>query len=191
MCDNNFPSLVASLFSWRCLGASTSYFLHAAMNLRPPSVTVSTHTSALNAVAFQSPAMPNARMSLWTQSVHSFSSLCVYKSSEVLPSSTAPSKCQCIINSILSSTAPSPRHGASICPSIRAAPQHLGSTVHDFALNYLPRNHQQRSRHGSYSRDSDARPFGTIRNDYPSVKLPFHGVVDTSSFYGVSRCNII
>ena len=135
--------------------------------------------------------MPNARMSLWTQSVHSFSSLCVYKSSEVLPSSTAPSKCQCIINSILSSTAPSPRHGASICPSIRAAPQHLGSTVHDFALNYLPRNHQQRSRHGSYSRDSDARPFGTIRNDYPSVKLPFHGVVDTSSFYGVSRCNII
>ena len=43
------------------------------MNLRPPSVTVSTHISAFNAVAFQSPAMPNARMSLWTQSVHSFS----------------------------------------------------------------------------------------------------------------------
>ena len=43
------------------------------MNLRPPSVTVSTHTSAFKAVAFQSPAMPNARMSLWTQSVHSFS----------------------------------------------------------------------------------------------------------------------
>ena len=34
------------------------------MNLRPPSVTVSTHTSAFKAVAFQSPAMPNARMSL-------------------------------------------------------------------------------------------------------------------------------
>ena len=43
------------------------------MNLRPPSVTVSTHTSTFNAVAFQSPTMPNARMSLWTQSVHSFS----------------------------------------------------------------------------------------------------------------------
>ena len=73
VCDNKFPSLVASLFSWRWLAASTSYFLHVAMNLRPPSVTVSTHTSAFNAVAFQPPAMPNARMSLWTQSVHSFS----------------------------------------------------------------------------------------------------------------------
>ena len=37
--DNNFPTLAASLF-WRCLAASTSSFLHAAMNLRPPSVTV-------------------------------------------------------------------------------------------------------------------------------------------------------
>ena len=46
------------LFSWRCLAASTSYFLHAAMNLRPPSATVSTRTSASNAVAFQSPVMP-------------------------------------------------------------------------------------------------------------------------------------
>ena len=73
VCDNKFPSLVASLFSWRCLAASTSSFLHAAMNLRPPSVTVSTHTSAFKAVAFQSPAMPNARMSLWTQSVNYFS----------------------------------------------------------------------------------------------------------------------
>ena len=43
------------------------------MNLRPPSVTVLTHTSAINAVALQSPAMPNARMSLWRQSTHSFS----------------------------------------------------------------------------------------------------------------------
>ena len=43
------------------------------MNLRPPSVTVSIHTSVFKAVAFQSPAMPNARMSLWTQPVHSFS----------------------------------------------------------------------------------------------------------------------
>ena len=31
------------------------------MNLRPPSVTISTHTSAFKAVAFQSLAMPNAR----------------------------------------------------------------------------------------------------------------------------------
>ena len=43
------------------------------MNLRPPSVIVSTHTSGSNAVAFQSAAMPNARMSLETQSVYSFS----------------------------------------------------------------------------------------------------------------------
>ena len=43
------------------------------MDLRPPSGTVSTHTSAFKAVPFQSPTMPNARMSLWTQSVHSFS----------------------------------------------------------------------------------------------------------------------
>ena len=64
MYDNKFPSLVASLFSWRCLASSTSSFLHAAMNLRPPSVTVLTHTPACNAVAFQSPVMPNARMSL-------------------------------------------------------------------------------------------------------------------------------
>ena len=69
----NFQSLAASLFSWRCLTASTSPFLHAAMNLRPPSATLSTHTSASNAVAFQSLVMPNARISLCTQSVHSFS----------------------------------------------------------------------------------------------------------------------
>ena len=73
VCDCNFPSLVASLFFWRCLAASSSSFLHAAMNLRPPSVTASTQTSAFNAIAFQSPVMPNARMSLCTQSVHSFS----------------------------------------------------------------------------------------------------------------------
>ena len=49
------------------------FFLHVAMNLRPPSVTASTQTSAFNAIVFQSPVMPNARMSLCTQSVHSFS----------------------------------------------------------------------------------------------------------------------
>ena len=72
-CDNKFPSLVASLFSWRCLAASISSFLRAAIKLRPPSVTVSTHTSAFIAVAFQSPYTSNARMLLCTQSVHSFS----------------------------------------------------------------------------------------------------------------------
>ena len=44
------------------------------MTLRPPSVIVLAHTSASNAVVFQSLAiMPNARMSLCTQSVHYFS----------------------------------------------------------------------------------------------------------------------
>ena len=69
MCDNNYlSSLVASLFSWRCLVVSASYFLHAAINFRPPSVTVSTHISAPNVVAFQPRAMSNARMpSLYRQ----------------------------------------------------------------------------------------------------------------------------
>ena len=67
VCDNNFPRRVASLLSWRCLAASTSAFLLEAMSLRPSSATVSTHTSAFNAVAFQSPAMPNVKMSLCTQ----------------------------------------------------------------------------------------------------------------------------
>ena len=51
--DHNLPSLVDVLFSWRSLAASTSYFLPAAINLRPPSVAVSpsTHTSTSNAVA--------------------------------------------------------------------------------------------------------------------------------------------
>ena len=72
-CDCNFPSLVASLFSWRCLAASSSSCHHAAMNLRPPSVTASTQTSAFPAIVSQSPVMPNARMSLCTQLVHYFS----------------------------------------------------------------------------------------------------------------------
>ena len=63
-------SLVATLFSWRCLDRSTSYFLHAAMNLRPPSVTVYTHTtSASNAAVSQSPAMPSTRMWLCTYAI--------------------------------------------------------------------------------------------------------------------------
>ena len=41
----------------------------------PISVPASTQTSAFNAIVFQSPVMPNARMSLCTQSVHSFSFL--------------------------------------------------------------------------------------------------------------------
>ena len=72
VCDNNFSILVASLFSWRYLDPSTSSSPHAAMNLRPPSVTVSNHSSTLNVVAFQSPVIPNARISLCTQSVYSF-----------------------------------------------------------------------------------------------------------------------
>ena len=73
VCDKKFSSLAAYFFSLRCLAASASSFLPAAINLHPPSVTVSTHTSVFNAVAFQSPAMPNARMSLCTQPVYSFS----------------------------------------------------------------------------------------------------------------------
>ena len=68
-----FPSLVASILSFLVMSSlSTSSFFHVIMNLRPPSVTVSPHTSAFNnAVAFQCPVMPNSRMSLCTQSVHS------------------------------------------------------------------------------------------------------------------------
>ena len=47
--------------------------LHAAMNLRPPTVAASTQTSVFNAIVFQSLVMSNARMSLCTQSVHYFS----------------------------------------------------------------------------------------------------------------------
>ena len=39
------------LFSRRSLAVSTCFFLHAAMNLRPPFLTVSTHTSASNTVS--------------------------------------------------------------------------------------------------------------------------------------------
>ena len=65
VCDDNFTSLSAlSLLLAMSRRPSISSFLHAAMNLRPPSATVSTHTSAYNAVAFH-PAMPNARMSFY------------------------------------------------------------------------------------------------------------------------------
>ena len=47
----------------------------------------SIQTSAFNAIVFQSPVMPNARMSLCTQSVHSFSS-------PPRPLRTAPSRFQ-------------------------------------------------------------------------------------------------
>ena len=66
-------SCCLSLLSWRCLAASTSFFLHTAMDLRPPSVTVSTYTFTFNAIVFQSLVMQNTRVSLRTQSVHSFS----------------------------------------------------------------------------------------------------------------------
>ena len=71
--DFNFPRVVCSLSSSRCLATSSSSFLHAAIILRPHSVTVSTHTSASNALAFQTPMILNARTSLCTQSIHSFS----------------------------------------------------------------------------------------------------------------------
>ena len=71
--DNNSPSLVASVFSLQCLAAFTSTFLHAAVNLYPPSATFSIHTSAFNPVASQSSAMTNARTLLCTQSAHYFS----------------------------------------------------------------------------------------------------------------------
>ena len=72
MYDKNVRSLVASLFARRC--ASTSHFLHATINMRPPSVTVLNHTFASNAVTLQCLPMPNARMSLCTQSVHYYPS---------------------------------------------------------------------------------------------------------------------
>ena len=50
--NNNFLSLAASL-SWRCLAASTAYFLHVPKPLRPPSVAVSTHISTSNTVTLQ------------------------------------------------------------------------------------------------------------------------------------------
>ena len=49
------------------------FFPPRAIKLRPLSVTISTHTSASNAVASQPLTMPNALMSLCTQSVYSFS----------------------------------------------------------------------------------------------------------------------
>ena len=72
-CARMLHSPVASLFFWRCLTTFAPSFLHAAMNLHPRFLTVSTYTSASNAVYFQSPTMTRARMSLCTQSVHSFS----------------------------------------------------------------------------------------------------------------------
>ena len=66
---------------------STLPFLHVTINLCPPSVMVSTHTSASNAVAFQSSAVPTARTSTCTQSFHYFSFL-------PRPLRTAPSRFQ-------------------------------------------------------------------------------------------------
>ena len=70
MYDNNFPSLVCLslllvMFSRVCI-----HFPPRSINLRPPSVTVSTHTPVSDADAFHSPAMPNARTCLFTQSIY-------------------------------------------------------------------------------------------------------------------------
>ena len=61
---SNFPSRVRLSLILAESSLLSSSLLHAAMNLRPPSVTYSIHTPASNAVAFQSLAVPNARMSL-------------------------------------------------------------------------------------------------------------------------------
>ena len=65
--DHNFPSLVIVFFFWRSLVASTSSCLYKTINLRPPSMSVSSHISDSNAIASQSPAMPNVRIYLCTQ----------------------------------------------------------------------------------------------------------------------------
>ena len=80
--NSTHPCAITTFPQSRCLclllvissSVYISYFLLAVMNLRPPSVTVSTHTLAFNTVAFQSPdTMLNARMLLCTQLAHSFS----------------------------------------------------------------------------------------------------------------------
>ena len=55
--SNKFPSLVASIFSLQRLATSISSFLNAAINLRPLSVNVSTHTSASNAASLSNPPL--------------------------------------------------------------------------------------------------------------------------------------
>ena len=62
-------------FSLLLATSSRVYLLFPPRGHEPPPtlVTISTPTSALNVVAFQSPVIPNARMSLCTQLVHSFS----------------------------------------------------------------------------------------------------------------------
>ena len=65
--------LSASIFLCRVIAALSSSFLHPAINLRPPLMTVSSHAPRSSAAAFQSPRMPKARASSATQSVHSFS----------------------------------------------------------------------------------------------------------------------
>ena len=65
----------ASLFLRRDSAAFSSSFLHAAMNLRLPSVTISNHLPGSNAAVLHPslPPIPNIRRSSATQSVHSFS----------------------------------------------------------------------------------------------------------------------
>ena len=52
-----------SLFLYRVIAALSSSSLHPAINLRPPSMTVSSHAPRSSAAAFQSPSMPKARTS--------------------------------------------------------------------------------------------------------------------------------
>ena len=64
----------ASLFLCRVIAALSSSSLYPAINLRPPSMTLSSHAPRSSAATFQSPPMRKARTSSATQSVHSFSS---------------------------------------------------------------------------------------------------------------------
>ena len=61
------------LFLYRCSGAFSSSFTHAAINLQPLSRTVLYQTPGSSAAVLHSPVMPNSRRSSATQSVHYFS----------------------------------------------------------------------------------------------------------------------
>ena len=65
----------ASLFFRRTSAALSSSVLHAAINVRPPSITTSHHLPGSNATVFHpsTSPIPNSRRSSATQSVHSFS----------------------------------------------------------------------------------------------------------------------
>ena len=72
--DNNLPSLVCVSLLLRGFSRVFLLFPQRGHKLPPLSVvTISTHTPASNTIAFQPPAMSNARTSLCTESIHFFS----------------------------------------------------------------------------------------------------------------------